>query len=199
MATEGLVTVKISTINLIKGINAAPNKLKRVSAWALNNTAFDIMRVSGPKGMEKHLDRPTPFTKRGWRVQKAKAKEEPQTAWSYMAPVQDNYLKSLVTGGEETEMLPIPGKTATTNKFGNLPRTATKGKKLFWIKGKGGIKGFTAKRIGRKGAKRVKVIAMWPWRRRYKKGTLPFTKIVRAGASRVFNREYRIAFRKVFK
>jgi hypothetical protein len=199
MADKGIVKVTINTRNFLKSVDKAPGKMKRVSAMALNNTAWSIKKKSGPAGMEKHLDRPTPFTKRGWRVLKAKAKQEPQTAWSYMAPIQDEYLKNLVTGGEETNMLPIPGRESTRNKYGNLPRRATKAKKAFWIKGKGGIKGYTVKQVGSKGDKENKVIAMWPWRRRYVKHTFPMVKVVRKGASRVFNREYRVAFRKVFK
>ncbi len=71
---------------------------------------------------EKELDRPTPFTKRGFRYRKA-TKAKLQSA-VYIAPIQAEYLFWAVEGGrrpgrsKKGEALPVGIRM---NKYGNIP------------------------------------------------------------------------------
>lgn len=197
MADENAIMVKVNTSNFYRQLGQAEGKVKRMTALGLNGLAFRIRKKDLPLGMDKNIDRPTPFTRRGGRVLKAKARDFPQVAWVYIAPIQEGYLKTIVKGGTRTDKLPVPGKEASRNKYGNLPRNATKGKKVFFLK-RGVGRGVHAKRVGPKKKRRLVIIAHWPFVRRYKK-TFPLFEVVRKAASLNYNQELRKAFGRVFK
>jgi hypothetical protein len=190
------VRVTLNTRQFLGQLLAAEGKVKRVSSIALNRIAFNVKKRDLPKGMDRYIDRPTPFTKRGGRVLKARARQEPQEAWVYMAPAQDRYLKPIVKGGVVRDNLPVPGGRARVNKYGNLPRGATKAKSAFHMKIRG--VGHHVKRIGRKGAKKIHVIGSW-FKYRFYRPSFPFFKVVDRSAQRNYNREYRAAWRRVFR
>lgn len=188
-----ILEVNVNISNTLKGLGKTVKQLNRVNAMALNNTAFEIRKSDVPKGFEKSLDRPTPFTKRGVRVKKARSRAAFVMAWIHMAPIQDKYLSKQVFGGVSTEKHPVPSRTIKLNKYGNLTRRATKRKGTFNVRK--GNKSFTMIRSGKR---TVKMVALWPTSRRYRK-RLPFDRIVYRGAKRVFNKHYRAAFKRVLK
>lgn len=88
---------------------------------ALNKTAFDV-RENEQKGMDRQLDRPTPFTKRGVQVQKStKRKLE---ASVFIEEKRAKYLKYQVYGGTRTprrRVVMVPGDALARNRYGNVP------------------------------------------------------------------------------
>lgn len=186
-----MITVSVNAANALRSLNLTESQIKRISARALNETSFAIKKIDGPKGFDKHIDRPTPFTKRGFRVKKAKARKLMSVI--YIAPVQAKYLHEQVFGGTRTEKHPVPGKKIKLNKYGNLTRRATKRKGVFSIS-KGG-KNITMIRTGKR---TVKTLAIWPTARKYKK-RVPFMGIVLKGVKRSFNREYKKAYKRIIK
>lgn len=197
MGNEPLISVTINADSFMKQVNDTSMKMKRVSAMSLNGTAKGIKFRHLPKGMDKHIEGgPTRFTRTGGRWKPAEVKKEKQVAWVYMAPMQDAYLKTIVKGGVRRDDLPVPGIRARLTKHGNLPKNATKGKKVFRIVAKG--LPLHVKKIGRKGKKKLKVIAAWIKYRTYKK-TFPYFEIVLKGAQKSYRKEYNMAFRRVFK
>lgn len=195
---EALIDVKLNSRSVLKLMTAAPDKVKRLSAAALNSLAFEIRRDDLPMGMENKIDRPTPFTKRGGRVERADANSDVQEAWVYMAERQDEYLKATVFGGVKTDKLPIPGRHASLNKYGNLPRKATKAKKAFYMRSKRNNMLLTVKRVGGKRSRRIQTIGVWAPKRTYTK-TFPFFGIIETAVQRKYNRTYRRMYKRFFK
>ena len=88
------------------------------------NDALTLVRAKSPSVLERDLDRPTPFTKRGIFVQRAsKGKLFGVVGFK---DVQAGYLKLQVEGGERTPkgralIVPVGQRL---NKYGNIPRGA---------------------------------------------------------------------------
>lgn len=122
-------------INVETDIREAQRMLKRVGerniplaiAQSLTGTAVHLRKVQ-MRMLPKHIDRPTPFTKKGILYQRAEWKDFKRGtmfARVYVNSPQDSYLKYQVYGG--TRSPPnrsniVPGKEARVNKFGNLSR-----------------------------------------------------------------------------
>ena len=87
---------------------------------AINDTLFDL-RKEMAKQMDKKLDRPTPFTKRGLFVNKAK--KNLLVGVLLMKDIVANYMQYQIEGGTRTtgKQIPVPYKpNAKLNKFGNI-------------------------------------------------------------------------------
>ena len=93
------------------------------TALALNDTAFDA-KAALQREMERSLDRPTPFTKRGvFTARATKAKQESAVG---IMPRQSEYLKFQIKGGTRRpnrKAIPVPVNTRL-NQYGNMPRRA---------------------------------------------------------------------------
>ena len=87
---------------------------------AINNTLFDLKKEMA-KQMDKKLDRPTPFTKRGFFINKAK--KNLLVGVLLMKDIVANYMQYQIEGGTRTtgKQIPVPYKpNARLNKFGNI-------------------------------------------------------------------------------
>lgn len=88
---------------------------------ALNATAEDIQK-NETRRLSKVLDRPTPFTKRAYRVRRSSKRHLEARVFAMRA--QAKYLGRLEDGGIATpkrRALVLPQK-ARVNRYGNLPR-----------------------------------------------------------------------------
>ena len=69
------ISVKSDVKQLTKSLTRIQRKqIPFATSKALNNVAFDVRR-SLQDGLETHLDRPTPYTKRGVQVEKSTKKK----------------------------------------------------------------------------------------------------------------------------
>ena len=120
------------------------------AAQAINNTLFDIMKAEKVQ-MPKKLDRPTPFTMKAFRINKAKKHQ--LIGDIHITQQRWDYLKYQVEGGTRTGNIGVPTKNAKLNKYGNIPnrrKGLIKNKKQFiatfnnlsgvWERNKSGIK-----------------------------------------------------------
>jgi len=95
------------------------------AALALNDTAADVQKAWETQA-ERRLDRPTPFTKRGVYVQRAKKGR--LTATVGYRRIQVSYLRFQVQGGARRPagralVIPVGQKR---NVYGNMPKGAVK-------------------------------------------------------------------------
>jgi hypothetical protein len=101
--------------------DAQKKQLPYATAQAINNTLFGL-RKEMAKQTEKKLDRPTPFTKRGFLISKAK-KSEP-IGILYIRPEVAKYLKWVIDAGVKktsSSKIPVPIlENKRLNKYGNI-------------------------------------------------------------------------------
>lgn len=121
---------------ITKGLEAAQKTIERenkqaryAAAVALTRTAI-CAREDIQKEAKNDLDRPTPFTLRGFRYERANKRTLQSRV--YIAPIQAEYLYYSIEGGirrkraRRGEAVPIEGNLRL-NKYGNIPARA-KGK-----------------------------------------------------------------------
>ena len=117
-----MIKLEFDGLDLTMAHIAGLGKQVRYSASvALNKTAQDI-REAMPAVMERELDRPTSFTKRGMFVQPAR--RDNLTAVVGFMDRQAKYLALQITGGTRTPGpmgIKLPGNIQL-NSFGNIPR-----------------------------------------------------------------------------
>jgi hypothetical protein len=120
-------------------IRAAQRMLKRVGernipmalAQSLTGTAKHLQKVQ-KRSLRKHLDRPTPFTEKGFGLNMARWKDFKRGtmfARVFVFPIQSRYLEYQVYGGTRNpnkRANVVPGAQVRLNKFGNLPRSFVK-------------------------------------------------------------------------
>jgi len=86
---------------------------------AINTTLFQIMKAEKAQ-MPKKLDRPTKFTTKAFKVDKAK-----KTTLSgniHITPIRAKYLKYQIEGGVRSGRTGVPyTKNIKLNKYGNIP------------------------------------------------------------------------------
>jgi len=133
----------------IKEFNKSLNKFQKkqmpfATAQAINNTLFGLKKEMGKQAVKK-LDRPVPFTQRGFLINKAKKTN--QVGVLYIRPEVAEYLKYQIDGGVRSQATKIPVpilKNKRLNKYGNIAGKRTglvKGTKEFiaTIKGVTGV------------------------------------------------------------
>lgn len=93
------------------------------TANALNDTAFDV-RTAEMQQVGRHIDRPTPFTVKGFQVKKASKRTLlarvfiPDSRWKYM--------KYAVGGGVAPGNSNVPTKHTPLNQYGAMRRNYLK-------------------------------------------------------------------------
>ena len=100
--------------------NAQKKQIPFATSVAINNTLFQL-KAEQAKQMDKKLDRPTPFTKRGFFINKAK--KNMLVGVLLMKDIVANYMQFQIEGGTRTtgKQIPVPFKpNARLNKFGNI-------------------------------------------------------------------------------
>lgn len=113
----------------ITGIEAAKARVAGMgrqvafaASQALNATAKAIADAA-PAELEKNLDRPTPFTKRGVRVLRYASKDRIEATVGFMT-AQAKYMKWATAGGTRNPGaagLKLPA-AIQVNEFGNIPK-----------------------------------------------------------------------------
>ena len=164
---------------------------------AINTTLFQLRKEMG-KQLDKKLDRPTPFTKRGFFVNKAK--KSLLVGLLIMKDVVANYMQYQVDGGIRTDskFIPIPFKpNARLNKFGNIigKRTGLIKKESQFI---GTVKDTTGVWERTNKNQRVKLIIGFERSANYKP-RFPFYLIAQKFSTNVFDRNFVKSFNKALK
>jgi len=103
--------------------DAAQRQLPFAIAMAINDTVADVERNT-IKRMDREMDRPTPFTKRG--LYKRRASKNRLVGVVGYKPIQKGYLMKLETGGVRRPkgraiLVPVNQRL---NKYGNMTRGA---------------------------------------------------------------------------
>ena len=114
-----MISVKTDIKGITKKLNVIQKKqIPFATAKALTATAFNA-RKAVQKQMPAELDRPTPFTIRGVRVEKA-TKRSLRSA-VFITPEVYDYLKWQITGGTKHGNSAVPTGAKKLNKYGNIP------------------------------------------------------------------------------
>ena len=132
------LSIKTNIDDVAKSLTKIQRKqIPFAASVALNETAFGLQKEI-KRQMPRKLDRPTPWTIAGVRVQKSKKTD--LEAIVYMAGAKglkgesadrNKYMQYQVYGGTrmpKKSKIPVPyQKNLKTNKYGNLPRNKIKG------------------------------------------------------------------------
>lgn len=153
------------------------------AAKAINDTLFQIMKAEKVQ-MSKKLDRPTPYTLKGFKVSKANKRRLSGSV--EITPSRWKYLKYQVEGGARTGRIGVPTINAKLNKYGNISgkrKGLIKGKKQFMTD-----KGVWQKTGGKKSPK-TKLIVSFNNQVTYRK-RFPFYKIADGVARSRFQQNF---------
>ena len=192
------VSVKSNVKEIAKWTtNAQKKQIPFATQNAINTTLFQLRKEMG-KQLDKKLDRPTPFTKRGFFVDKAK--KSLLVGILLMKDVVANYMQYQVDGGIRTDskFIPIPFvPNARLNKFGNII-----GKKTGLIKKQtqfmGTVKGTTGVWERTNKNQRVKLIIGFEKSATYKP-RFPFYIIAQKFSANVFDKNFIKSFNRAIK
>ena len=178
-----------------KGLNSvAKKKLPLITRSAINNTLFGLKKEMAKQTVKK-LDRPTPFTQKGFFINKARGKK--LSGSLFIRPEVAKYLRWVIDGGlkREGRMIPIPfTANAKLNKFGNIV-----GKRSGLIKKKsqfiGTIKNITGvwERINK--GMNVKLIIGFKPSVQYEGGKFPFYRIGKKYIDNTFDKQLTKAYK----
>ena len=198
-----MISIKVDTKAAVKYIRGvAERQIPYACMIGLNNTAFKV-KDAEVVALEKHLDRPTPFTKRGYEV--VKAAKSKLVASIRARAIQGEYLKYQIFGGSRAPkaIANVLPKGAKLTGYGNLPKGAIKRmlmdkKRYFSGVPKGGGPagiyrrlGTTSKRLaaGQRGRVKLQLMTGWIGTARYKP-RLPFEQVAKDEVARVFRPEF---------
>lgn len=193
------IKIKDNIKEFSKGLNKFQKKqMPFATAQAINNTLFGLKKEMGKQTVKK-LDRPVPFTQRGFLINKAKKTN--QVGVLYIRPEVAEYLKYQIDGGVRSQATKIPVpilKNKRLNKYGNIA-----GKRSGLVKGSkefiGTIKGVTGVwKQQRKGQAPILLIKFHD-SVRYDKKPFDFYKIGNNYARNTFDRQLDKALRKALR
>ena len=157
------------------------------AANAINNTLFDIQKAEKAQ-MPKKLDRPTPFTLKAFKINKAK--KSMLVGDIHVMPSRYKYLKYQIEGGTRSKNnIGVPTYAAKLNKYGNLSGRKTglvKNKRQF-IQTINGVSG-----VWEKSKSGLKLMVAFEKTVNYEK-RFPFYKIAEAVARKKFQRNMRLS------
>jgi len=180
--------------------NVSRKQIPFAASQAINDTATQSQRALRTNA-RKQLDRPTPFTLRGFTVQRSHKNK--LTAYVYVNKIQEKYLRFQIEGGTRKDkevgrvLVPV---NARLNKYGNIPGKhsagLTRGKKRFAAE-RNGVKGIWERRGGKRNPKII-LIAAYHTRAAYTK-QFDFYKtvagVVRKNITKHFEKRLRLALR----
>lgn len=193
--------MRISVKDNIKEVTKGLSKTHReqvpfATASAINKTLFDLRKEMG-KQTTKHLDRPTPFTQRGFVV--GTAKKTTLKGMLFLKDVVEKYLKFQIEGGTRStgKNIPIPYKpNARLNKFGNIigKRSGLVKKTNQYIGEVNGINGVWEKQKSGKNKLIIAFERSVNYRKRF-----PFYTIAEMFSKNVFDKNFTKAFLKAVR
>jgi len=193
------IKIKDNIKEFSKGLNKFQKKqMPFATAQAINNTLFGLKKEMGKQTVKK-LDRPVPFTQRGFLINKAKKTN--QVGVLYIRPEVAEYLKYQIDGGVRSQATKIPVpilKNKRLNKYGNIA-----GKRSGLVKGSkefiGTIKGVTGVwKQQRKGQAPILLIKFHD-SVKYDKKPFDFYKIGNNYARNTFDRQLDKALKKALR
>tara|TARA_R100000482_G_scaffold6559_1_gene2090 strand:+ start:8 stop:607 length:600 start_codon:yes stop_codon:yes gene_type:complete len=116
------IKVKDNSKQLAKKLTAMQKKqIPFATAQAINNTLFGLRKEMAKQTVKK-LDRPVPFTQRGFLV--TKAKKTSLVGVLRIKPEVESYLQYQIDGGvrkPSSKKIPVPiTKNKRLNKYGNI-------------------------------------------------------------------------------
>ena len=170
----------------LKKVTKHLNKMQKkqiafASAQAINETLFSILKAEKAQ-LPKKLDKPTPYTMKAFKVDKAKKTSLHGNV--HVMPARYKYLKYAIEGGTRTGNIGVPTNNSKLNKYGNIPmrkKGLIKNKKQF-IKTINGLSG-----VWERSKKGTKLMVAFENSVTYKK-RFPFFKIADGIARRTFQR-----------
>ena len=187
------LVIKVDYKDALKDIKrVVKNQIPFAASQALNDVAHksqDALKAKAPL----YLDRPTPFTLRGFRYKRSTKRN--LVALVYINPIQAKYLRFQIEGGPRRGPTAVP-VNVKLNKYGNIP-----GRKRGLKRNKRQYFGTINKTFGlwersRKGD-RVKLVAAMHKKVIYKRNRFPFQSIVTRTVAkhwqRAFTRRYNAA------
>ena len=154
------------------------------AANAINATLFDVMKAEKAQ-MPKKLDRPTPYTMKAFKINKAK--KSMLVGDIHVMPERYKYLKYAIEGGTRTGNVLVPSRTAKLNKFGNIAGLKD-GYKLKKNQYKGKIGNTYG--VWEKTKTKTKLVILFTKSATYKK-RFPFFKIADGVARKKFQRNFK--------
>ena len=161
------------------------NQIPFAASQALNDVVFEASKALKSKA-PLYLDRPTPFTIRGFRFKKSTKRN--LTALVYIAPTQAAYLHYQVEGGIKRKETAVP-VNVKLNKYGNIPgkKRGLKRNTRQYFAIVNGIYGLWER--SRRGNK-IKLIVRIHKVVKYDKKRLPFYSIVRRSVAKQWQRAF---------
>ena len=201
------ITTNIKSIQL--GLSkTAKRQVPFAIASTLTQLAFQAMQEEKQQA-SKYLDRPTPFTIKGFRYKKANKRNLMSLVYIDSADSKRSYMKYSIDGGvsrpKKSAMI-HPAKNSKLNKYGNLPRNYVKkamaNKAKFFSGVPKGMQGDDNsgiwQRYGTKNNQRIRMVAQWRKSRSYQ-ARFPFYEItgdvVFGRANAIFNKQLAYAIR----
>jgi len=181
------VSVKADVKRLTKDLNKIQKQqIPFATALALTRTAkYTAQRVG--EDTKKYLDRPAPFTQKGFRFEKATKKT--LTATVMAKDIQAEYLQWSIYGGKErpNRRAHVIPQDLKRNKYGNIPKGQIK--KLLanpnvFSGNVGGIGGIWERR-----STALRLLVIYKKETKYKK-RFPFDKRVAFHASKAFPNQF---------
>lgn len=138
------VNVKTNIKEITKWTTSVQKKqIPFATANAINQTLFQLKKEMAKQTVKK-LDNPTPFTQKGFLVDKAKKTKLFGSLYAKKEVAE--YLQYQVEGGTRAsgKKFAIPTKNAKLNKYGNIPNKKAgvvkkKNQKIMTIKGMTGV------------------------------------------------------------
>ena len=131
-----MLNIKLEGLDkLQRQLSGLGSELPKAIAAGINRTAR-AMEQNLLVGMERHLDRPNPFTLNAIGIQPANARHLDATL--YVKPIQAAYLQTPIQGGDVSGSIVPVMSNARLNQYGNIP-----GKR----RGLAGIKGNSKRRF----------------------------------------------------
>ena len=216
------ISVKTDVKELTKSLNRIQRKqIPFATSRAINTLAFDV-RKTLQDGLDLHLDRPTPYTKRGVQVEKSTKKKlvaevgfrSKTFGKGQGSTTQASYMKRQIEGGTRkarSKAIPVPvPKNLKTNKYGSIVRG--KIQKLLADKDKyfsGVPKGISdapgiwqrmpanSKRKKNRGGK-IRMVIAWEPKTQYSK-RFPFKRIVETTVKTNFRKRFDFELREALK
>lgn len=193
-----MLNIKLEGLDkLQRQLSGLGKDLPKAIAAGINRTARGIEQAV-LNGMERHLDRPTPFTLNAIAIQPANAKHLDATL--FVKDLQAAYLRTPIQGGDVSGSIVPVVSNARLNQYGNLP-----GKR----RGLAGIKGNSKRRfVGKVGlttgvwerlpGNRLKAIATVD-RAAPRRKVLPYFEIAQQVADQRLDRDVRAAIDDLFR
>lgn len=192
--------------------------LPKAIADSLTSTAF-LGFNELKKNVDQRFDRPTTFTQRAFRVQKASYKSDPIEAQVSILSQQSKYLGYQVFGGVRSKsggyattgggvLLPVRGGVKL-DRYGNIPQgpkrflgtLETKFKGAFVLRTRSGFLGVFQRTPGkgRGSTSTIKLLAAFKESVQYQADKFPFYEIVREQFESNFRREFDERFLKAVR